>query len=394
MKNQGIGRIGIALAALVLTASPAIAAPAAAPAESARMARAKDLIADEEWMRAIQELRAAVADPKEQSKDEALFWLAHSQNQIGDLPASVESIRSLERDHPSSRWVKPARSLLIELAQKLGRDDVLWWTAAHPPRAVRVSPPTPRPAVRPRGKPAPPAPPAEPAVPWPAPEPAPPTAWVWPETFQFDADLRIQALGSLIHSDSERVIPILRNIALEADNPGAARRAVFVLAQSRKPEARSTVVEVAKTGPEPVRIAAVRELGRFGGPDVSQELLLVYSLGNIPVKQQVVTSLGQRAEKTALLRIAQSEQDRGLRERAIVTLGRAGGREQLRVLYATASMEIKRPIIVGLFNARAEDELIRVAEEEKDPALRAQAVSCLRLMGTPKARKYLETVKR
>jgi len=51
---------------------------AASPAESARMARAKDLISEDRWAAAIPVLRAAAADPKERNKDEALFWLAHS----------------------------------------------------------------------------------------------------------------------------------------------------------------------------------------------------------------------------------------------------------------------------------------------------------------------------
>ena len=50
----------------------------AKPLESKRMERAKDLIADEQWGRAIDELKAAAADQKEPNKDEALFWLAHS----------------------------------------------------------------------------------------------------------------------------------------------------------------------------------------------------------------------------------------------------------------------------------------------------------------------------
>ena len=102
-----------------------------------------------------------------------------------------------------------------------------------------------------------------------------------------------------------------------------------MLAQSGRPEARATVVEVAKTGPEPVRIAAVRELGRFGGPAVSNDLLQVYSTANDRVKYQIVTSLGERDDAPALLRIAQSEKDRRLRDVAIVTLGQAGGGEQL-----------------------------------------------------------------
>jgi hypothetical protein len=355
-------------------------------AESRRMSRAKDLIADEQWTRAIEELRAAIADPKETGKAEALFWLAHSLNQDNDFAAAVDAIRRLEREHVSSPWGKPARSLLIELAQKLRRDDVLWWTAVRPARPAAVAPATtpprslrtPAPAATPR--------PPESAVPSP-----PPSAWVG-ETWRPDADQRILALRSLIQTDAEKVIPILRNIAMAEDNPGAGRRAIFVLAQSGKPEALSTVVDVAKNGPESVRVAAVRELGTFGGAEVSRALLQIYGTANAPVKQQVVNTLGKRAEAPALLRIAQSERDRSLRATAIVTLGRAGGRSQLLSLYSKADRTSKRPIIIGLFTARAEEELIAIAERETDRQLRAEVLSRLRLLGTPKARAYIAKV--
>lgn len=376
---------------LVASISMAVSAAAySGPTESQRMARAKDLVHDEQWVRAIQELRAAAADPREPNRDEALFWLAHSQNQAGDLAESVESIRRLEREFRSSRWVKPARSLLIELAQKLRREDVLWWTAAPPGFAGTMPAAPSRPARTPRAPSAwPTEGPALSGVEGPSQPSPPPATWV-SEAYSPDTDLRIQALGSLIHIDTAKVIPILRNIALDSDNPGAARRAVFVLACSRKPEAQSTVVEVARTGPQAVRLAAVRELGRFGGPNVSKALLQVYAEATEAVKLQVVRSLGERADTSALLRIAQSEGDRELRNTAIMTLGRAGGREQLRKLYAKATADIKKPIIVGLFSARAEDELIRIAEQEKDPNVRREALRRLRLMGTPKAKQYLE----
>jgi hypothetical protein len=381
-----------------------------APPESRRMARAKDFIADEQWTRAIDELRAAADDPREPNKDEALFWLAHSFNQESDLAAAVETIRRLERDFPSSRWAKPARSLLIELAQKMGRDDVLWWMSTPAPAMV-----PPRPVVAPRA-PAPPAPtppaprvaaprPARPtapvastpAVPLPPVPPAapvaPPVSWVY-ESWSPDADQQILALGSLIQTDAAKVIPMLRKLAFEETNPSVARRAVFVLAQSRKPEALSTVVEVAESGPTFVRVAAVRGLGNFGGPDASQELLRVYSTAATPVKRQVVTSLGERADAPALLRIATSEADHHLRASAILTLGRVGGRSQLLALYAKADRESKRPIIVGLFTCRAEEELIRIAEKEQDETLRAEALTRLRLLGTPKAREYLAKSKK
>jgi HEAT repeat protein len=189
-------------------------------------------------------------------------------------------------------------------------------------------------------------------------------------------------------------VDLLRHIAFDDENPGAARRAVFVLAQSGKPVAQSVVVEIAKRGPEPVKLAAVRELGRFGGPEVSKALLQVYSTANVAVKRQVLSSLGARAEVSALYRIAQSERDPTLRSTAIVALGRVGGREQLLRLYGNAEGGSKRSIIIGLFNGRAEDELIQIADNEHDPQLHREALLRLRLLGTPKARAYVAKASR
>jgi hypothetical protein len=392
MKNIGVAAVVVAL---MIGAAQNVAA--LEPADSPRLARAKDLISDERWTAAIPELRAAVNDRREQNKDEALFWLAHSQNQAGDLAEAVESIRRLQSEYPKSRWKQPAGSLMIELAQKLGRRDVLWQTAVPPmpppppapgaPARIRSprSPQPPPPAVGPQ----PPDPPKAPASPA-----APPTASWFAESYFPDTDLRVQALGRLIPTDAPKVIPILRKIALESDNSGAARGAVFILAQSRNPEAQSTVVDVAKVGPETVRVAAVRELARFGGPNVGQDLLEVYSRGNAPVRQQVVFSLGERADTAALVRIVQTENDEKLRDAAILTLGRAGGREQLRVLFLRAPKDARLAVIRGLFIARDEDGLITIAGEEKDAALKADVLVKLRLLGTPKAKQYLETVKK
>src|SRR3954469_5043956 len=145
-------RIG---AAMILAAALLPQFAQARAVESKRMEQAKDLIADEQWVRAIDQLKAAVADPKETNKDEALFWLAHSLDQAHDALGAVETIRRLEREYPASRWVKPARSLRIEIAQRLQRNDVLWYTATPP-----VPPPAPMPT----------------AAPFPAPMAAPPFA--------------------------------------------------------------------------------------------------------------------------------------------------------------------------------------------------------------------------
>ena len=397
-------------AALVMVAALCPSALLARPAESKRMERAKDLIADEQWVRAIDELKAAAADPKEPNKPEALFWLAHSQNQAHDLAAAVETIRRLERDFPASPWVKPAQSLRIELAQRLQRKDFLWWYAVPPapptpaPPASTAVPPAVAPAPAPVAKPTPPPPaaksitkvpkPVPPAAPAPEAFPAfpktpPPPAWV-PDGYFPDMDQRIQALARLMATDAPKVIPILKSIALESTDVKDGRRALIVLAQSDRPEARETVLDVAKSGPEPIRVSAVRELGRLNGPAIVDDLMQVYAAtANEQVKTQVVTSLAQREAAPALFKIVQSEKDRRVRDVAIMTLGEAGGRKQLTMMYAKASADTKRPIIIGLFNAQADEELIRIAEQEKDPAAREEVLTRLRLLGTPRAKAYL-----
>jgi HEAT repeat protein len=220
----------------------------------------------------------------------------------------------------------------------------------------------------------------------------PPGAWV-PAPFAPDTDLRIQALGSLIQTHPSQVIPLLKEIALDSRDPAEGRRAVFVLAQSRRPEARSTVAEVAKRGPEPVRIAAVRELGRFGGADAGPELLQVYSVATPRVKREVVSSLaalGTGPTTDALVRIARTETDLQVRNIAIVTLARTKEASQLRALYDQAPPESRRAVLAALFAARDEEELIRIASTERDTALRQEARRQLRLLGTPRALQFLD----
>ena len=378
MQRIYVARV-VMMAALTLawtSGALARAVDADAAPESKRLARAKDLIADEQWPRAIDELRTAVADTKEPRRDEALYWLAHSLNQSGDQASAVETIARLETEFPSSMWVKPARSLRVDIAVRLNRIDVLW-RMAQPPA------PPPVPVKAPAG--------VSPRIPKSEKPPALPKMW-YTDQIPSDPDLQVQALGALLKTDGERVVPMLKQIAFESESPGPAIRAVFMLAQSPLPEARATMVKIAESGPEPVRVAAVRDLGRFGGPEAPKELLSLYPTAIDPVKYQIVKVLGERAETLALMQIVESEKDGTLRYSAITGLGQAGGGAQLARMYKSASLKGKRPIIIGLFSARADDELIRIAETEQDAALRQEALERLRLLGTPKAKEYLQKV--
>ena len=386
----------------------AVSAAAGPAPDSKRLALAKDYIADEQWARAITELRVVAGDASDANRDEALFWLAHSEHQVGDHNAAIATIARLERLFPRSRWVRPARSLRVEIAQRLDRDDVLWILAAPrppmtlptprgatpvppgatppayprghaptpeqlfpppspppaavPPGTVPTQPPampvptgamptpmaTPPPGSGPRGRP--------PALPRPAPEGLLPVT-----PYAFDTEIQIEALVGLLEAHSDRVIPLLRDIALDGKNPNEARRAVFALARSHRPEARNTVVEAARRGPNVVRIAAIREIGRF---DEGKFTMTLFG-------------------------IARDESDPVVRETAVVTLGRTGARTQLRTLYKEVPAPARFSVITALFNAKDDDELIRIATNERDPRLRTSARQQLRLLATPKAVKFL-----
>jgi hypothetical protein len=414
--------------------------------DSKRMERAKDYFAEEQWARAIAEFQAVAADPKEANRDEALFWLAQSENETGDQTAAIQTIVRLERQFPRSPWVRFARSLRVEIAQRLNRADVLWAVVAPPPpppppaattprpgAAPLAAPPVPpaspapprapgfmrppptahptmiappaQPATTPGAMPAPPPPPARPGQPRPMPRtgffaaippdtpmPAPGSEFFLPTPFPPDTDLRIEALNGLLEGHSERVIPLLRDIALDGNNPDEGRRAILVLARSPRPEARRTVLDVARRGAEPVRLAAIREMGRFEGTHVSAELMQVYSSAVTPrIKRQIVSSLGERADNVSLLRIAKDESDTAVRNTAIVTLGRLpDARPQLRTLYGMVRPESRFAVLSALFSSKDEDELIRIARTEKDPALRERARLQLRMLGTAKALKFLD----
>lgn len=383
---------------LVMTSSVALAAGA----DSARMTRAKDLIADEQWRRAVKELRAAFEDPAEPAKDEAAFWLAHSLYQSGDAAGALETIEALERRFSRSRWVFPARSLKLEIAHRLNRTEMLWEFAIPPAPPAPAVPPAPPAAPMPRmppapaAAPAPPAPPARPAVP--AAPVRPRREWVSaeppasPELMALEMDLRIQALGSLMRVEPARAVPLLKTVALDSDDLEQARRAMFLLMQSNRIDARRALAEIARSGPEPITMAAVKELGFVRSPESTRVLADVYETGSAPVKAQVIRAYATAGQPLHLMRIIRMEREPALRETAVAALGQAGARTQLAALYRQEP-DLKRPVISALVTAAGEEELIAIAQREKDPKLRAEAIERLKLFGTPRARAFLETLR-
>jgi hypothetical protein len=97
----------------------------------------------------------------------------------------------------------------------------------------------------------------------------------------------------------------------------------------------------------------------------------------------------ERFERVTLHRIVESEKDPDLRNRAIVTLGQAGDSKYLATMYPRAPVQTRQMIIVGLFAARADGELINIAQRERDEKLQTEVRQRLQLLGTARAQEYL-----
>lgn len=204
-----------------------------------------------------------------------------------------------------------------------------------------------------------------------------------------ERDLQILALGGLMRAEPDRAEPILKQVALATDDEDQARRAIFVLLQSNR---LAAVADVAKRGSEEVTLAAVKELGFMRSADSASLLKDLYASGSEPVKVQVLRSLGRARQALPLMQLARAESERSLREMAVVALGQAGARPQLAMLYRQQP-DLKLPVIAALFTAAGDDELIVIAQRERDATLRAEAISRLKALGTPRAREALRRLR-
>lgn len=358
------------VAAFVLTATPVFA-------QSSRLETAKNAIGAEQWGRAIGELRVALQDRPGRARDEVHFWLAHSLHQAGQSEEALTIIETLTREAPRSRWVKPAHSLRIEIASELGLEEVLWKAAAphtlpvprlsrhaHADRVAgrRQHPRQPRESMPFRGM----TPPRHTGL----------------ELADALPDLRIEALSALLPVRPERAVRLLSQIAATAGDPDDARRAIFVLGQSGRPEAGITLVRLASDDRPGVHGPAIRQLGLFGGAGAAQALVRIHATGAPDVRMQALAAMSSMPRKDVLLRAVRGEKDRDVRAFGIRQLGLLRARSELMTLYRVSPANCKPEINDALLSAGGVWELSRIAREDPDASIRTDARNKVRLIQT------------
>jgi len=271
--------------------------------------------------------------------DAALYWKAYAQNRMGKKDTSLATIADLKKRFPQSRWQKDAAALEIEVRQSSG----------HPAN---------------------------------------------PEAQKND-ELRMLALQGLINSDPDRAIPFLGKVLEGSGSPKEKSKALFVLAQSGRPEAREVLGKIARGQSNPdLQGKAIQYLGLFGGAEARKTLAEVYaSSGDPGIKRSILRSYMIAGDREHLFEAAKNEKNEDVKREAIRQLGLVHGQNELQQLYrADNSPEVRRELLKAFFLSGDAPRLLEVAQADKDPELRREAIRNLGLIHSDDAGKALQTI--
>ena len=141
-----------------------------------------------------------------------------------------------------------------------------------------------------------------------------------------DEELKLLAIQGLQHSDPEQAVPMLEKILQGTASPQLKSRALFVLAQSNSPRARQVLTAVAKGGSNPdVQRRAIQYLGVNGSAENRAILAEIYaSNADIDVKRQILRSFMVAGDRARMLSVANTEKVPELRQEAVRQLGADG----------------------------------------------------------------------
>jgi hypothetical protein len=301
---------------------------AAEQRENERYEAGTAAIDDGRWDEAIR-VFAEVAQMFGRRADAALYWKAYGQRKAGRAADALATVAELRRKAPESRWINEAQALEIDIRQSSGQ------------------------AVSPENT--------------------------------GDEDLKLIALNGLLHSDSSRALPLLKDFLASNRSARLRQQALFVLSQSGSPEARALVADIARGRVHAdLQRKAIQNLGLFGGAENRQALSDIYAASNdVAVKKAVLNAFMVSGEKGRVLAAARNEKSPELRRAAVQQLGVMGGQPELWELYrAESDVEVKKAILQGMFIGGGADRLLELARTETQPELRREIVHNLGLLGS------------
>ncbi len=216
--------------------------------------------------------------------DAALYWKAYSLNKLGKTPLAIATCEQLHSQFGGSTWNKDCDAISMDSDKVKVKMDKVHPYVKVAPYGVYVDGGD---NGVPRGS---------------------------------DEDLKILALNSLLNRDPTAAIPLLRGILSGNQPQNVKKHALFVLAQSKSPEAESILHDAAlgKLDPQ-LQGEAIRSMAVFQGKRANDTLAEVYrTTTDVKIKKTIISAMFITRDAPLMVEMAKNEKDLELK-RAIVS---------------------------------------------------------------------------
>ena len=246
------------------------------------------------WQDAVSAFDKVISE-KGKRVDAALYWKAYSLNKLGKAPLAIATCDQLHSQFADSPWNKDCRAISLG-----GQVDPKVMAADH--ARLRIDRVRPDVRVAPFG-----------------PDTDGRDSGV---TRGSDEDLKMLALNSLLHRDPATALPLLRGI-LSGNQPlNVKKHALFVLAQSKSPEAEGILRDAAlgKLDPQ-LQGQAIQAIAIFQGKRANDTLAEVYRTTTDPkIKSSIISAMFITKDASRMVEMARSEKDLELKRRIVSEL--------------------------------------------------------------------------
>jgi outer membrane protein assembly factor BamD (BamD/ComL family) len=206
-----------------------------------------------------------------------------------------------------------------------------------------------------------------------------------PESLSSDEE-KLLALNAIMQNDPEKGIAYAEKWIQSNPSSKVKDRVLFILSQSSSDKAQQALLSLAKSSNDvEVQKRAIRSLGMNCSSRNRGALKEIYmSSSSVEIKKAVFQGWLMCGDKEDVLAVAQQEKSPELRKEAIRYLGIMGGHTELRQLYQqqqSGDLEIKEALLQAMGIGGDVQGLIGVAQTEKDPEVRRRAVKSLGIFG-------------
>jgi HEAT repeats len=238
-----------------------------------------------------------VINEKGKRVDAAFYWKAYSLNKLGKTPLAIDTCEQLHSQFADSPWNKDCAVISMDV-----QVDAKALTDQMKVNVDRMRINTDQMRVR-----------------------------VAPFDFDMDRgehcvargsdeDLKMLALNSLLNKEPATALPLLRGILSGNQPPCVKKHALFVLAQSKSPEAESILHDAAlgKLDPQ-LQAEAIRSMAVFQGKRANDTLAEVYRTTADPkIKKSIISAMFITRDAPHMVEMARNEKDLELK-RTIVS---------------------------------------------------------------------------